>query len=528
MARRKKNQEPENRPAAGTTPEQSQQPKEAGAAPEGQKEPPEGYALPHYDWIIKADPETDPAAAEKEIRELLNKQKEQLPKFKGMLGSDRQFKIKSDLALFYSIRTRVWMLQISLDKASECLDLRKWDDVRDLIGFTTELSELLERIYSLSPYLTAELEKPEYNGATIDELLNEAETDDDGNPLESSLFRKALTAAQTARAAAGEKEIPAELSKIIYKKKNDIQLTIGKGSLKLFDPKIWKKYNRGQVPGQMSFIPVSYEKPGQEEITLYCGITENSFRSILTPEDYFYLSFIGDAYLAGNTRIAISKFYREMTGTRGNATQLKEVYNKLAELQATPLIINDREVRAAWHAGDEKATYREIRQTAAPITLGAERYIINGGISEAQIIINDFPAILKIDLDIGQYTTVPKTLLQIKRKGGRALKRTPRYHAVLQYLIHEIARIKSGNRKNKIIYTTFYNDIGETSKRGQQLALTMLYIMLDHFVSEGWLTGYKEETTKSTGDTGVRVYWDAGQKRVTDKKKSGKKTKKEK
>lgn len=397
--------------------------------------------------------------------------------------------------------------------------LMKLANTQPLVVF---LLTTLQDITELEPFLAEELKKPEYQGKTLEQLATEADRlEREGKPSDGTLYAKAVAAARAARAAAEgreEQEQPLQLPQVLYNKKPDISLTIGKGSVVLFSPREWLNYwkevktqERGQIPGQMSFFPVKYERDGNEEITLYCGVSENSFRRSMSSEDYFYLSFIGDFYLAGNRVVSISKFFREITGKRGNTTQLTELYNKLAELQATPLVIRDREVREAWSVppdkNDPKATYKEIRQPAAPITLGAERFIANGGIAEAKIRIYDFPAILKVDLDIGQYTTVQKTLLQVKEKNGRAVNRTPRFYTVLQYLINRIARIKSGKQKNKILYDTFFNDIGETTTRGQQLALDLFFKILDHFVREGWITSYKEETTKSTGKTGVKFTW---------------------
>lgn len=404
----------------------------------------------------------------------------------------------------------------------------RWQDIREALNSfkrDNPVYMLVEEITGeLAPYIEEELKKPQYEGREIYELFNEAADSD--LPFNQTLFAQAVDAAREAKRLADMAEKP--LPQIAYKRKHDIALTLGKSSIKLFDPKVWGAVTkRGQIPGQLSFIPMKYEGAGEEEITLYCGMTENSFRSALSPEDYFLLSFIGDAFTAGNKMVTISKFYKEVTGTRGNSTQLTETYNKLSELQSTQLVIRDGEVRRAWDKKkgvNSKATYKEIRQQAAPITLGAERYMVNGKVAEAVIKIHDFPAILKVDLDIGQYTTVPKSLLQVKKKDGRYLRRTSRYYAVLHYLIHRIARIKKGKAVNKILYSKFYDEIGETTARGQQLALEMFFTMLDHFKSEGWITGYKEETTKSTGEVGVKFTWhDADGKALSDKRKTSRK-----
>lgn len=439
-----------------------------------------------------------------------------------------------DIEKFTGVAAQIseYIKSSSIMQTLEYFNSERWQETRKILeemaAAAPALLEFAEELEELTPYLEAELAKPEYGGKDIDDLYTDAMKDKDNTPVKESLFMQAVNAARAARDAALDRK---QLPQITYKKKTDIALTLGKGSFRLFDPKLWDAASAKQIPGQMSFISASYQGKDEEVINLYCGMTADSFRSVMTAEDYFYLSFIGDAYITGNTIMTISKFYREVTGTRGNTTQLTELYKKLSELQETHLVIRDREVREAWDKAAAKKegkvtttknakTYKEIRQAAAPITLGAERYVVNGGITEAIIKIHEFPAILKLDLDIGQYTTVPKSLLQVKKKDGRALRRTPRYYTILQYLVHHIARIRHGNHVNKILYSTFYKDIGATTPREQQLALDMFFTMLDHFKNEGWITGYKEEVTKRTGKAGVKFTWKTDDKSIAAKKKT--------
>lgn len=81
----------------------------------------------------------------------------------------------------------------------------EWKTIRDAVAEIAEIAPLWlklgDEIEELTPYIEAELQKPEYEGKTISELFNTAETDEDGNPIEGSLLLKALHAARAARDA---------------------------------------------------------------------------------------------------------------------------------------------------------------------------------------------------------------------------------------------------------------------------------------------------------------------------------------
>lgn len=76
----------------------------------------------------------------------------------------------------------------------------EWDSLRDSLKdislWAAAWSEITEE---LGDYLLTELEKPEYADKTMPELLRTQATDDDGNPLEITLFEKAVQAARAAK-----------------------------------------------------------------------------------------------------------------------------------------------------------------------------------------------------------------------------------------------------------------------------------------------------------------------------------------
>ena len=384
----------------------------------------------------------------------------------------------------------------------------------------------------LAPYMAEELAKPQYEGKSFKELWQETETDDDGLFPNDSLIMQAVFAADAARFEAEPEAIreaadwkPAEVIHYKNRKAPNLSLSVGKGALRVFDKREWDRARalaaRNEIPGQMSLftIPVSYEKKGADEITLFCGMTSDSFLSALTPEDFFALSFIDDSFVNGNTKITLHKFFREYYGGKPSEKQLDDLYKKLEALASTTLKINDKQVREAWADKDEKRTknakYREIVQAAAPIKLGAEKYVVSGQVSDATMVIYDRPAVLQADRVAKQITTVPKTLLQVKKDNGRFVSRTPRFYRVLFYLIRRIALIKSGTNPNTLILDNFYLELGEETARGRALAYSVMMDIIHHFEREGWITSHKTTTSKTTGGEALSFTWTDADGRVT-------------
>ena len=387
-------------------------------------------------------------------------------------------------------------------------DFRNRNPIYQLLGEITG---------ELAPYIEDELKKPEYNGRTIGELFEEAA--ESGEAFNLTLFAQAVDAAREAKTEAEKKG----LDVVKYKRTPNLTLNVGKGALRLFDPREWSAgralVDKKQIPGQMSLIPVSYEKKGADEITLFCGMTSDSFLSCLTPEDFFILSFLDDAYISGNAKCSVHWLFKEYLGERPSDRQLSDFYKKLEGLAGTTLKINDAQVRTAWEAADEKkgkrTKYREIVQAAAPTKLGAEKYVASGQVADATVLIYDRPAVLQADRVAKQITTVPKSLLQVRKDSGRFVSRTARFYRVLFYLIRRIALIKSGTSPNMMILNSLYVETGETTPRGRTLAYSTMMDVIHHFEREGWITGHKTTKSKTTGEEALTFTWSTEDGRIT-------------
>lgn len=404
----------------------------------------------------------------------------------------------------------------------------------DLMEYLPEIQEAIE-----------EREKKTGKPITITDLLEGIEyVNEEKDRPGPCLLEDFLEEAQQIRKDRGKK-----LPTVKYKPATtqQIQLNIDKLMRRLFNPRTTEKAihsgvqlyireqngaykpQKGEIPGQLSFLPVSYEKGGEKELTLYYSIDYDGdalkklgLPGETTAEDYFILSVIADAAIAGNTDISPNKLYKEFTGKEPNKYQKTQFVNRLMKMAGTMVDMDDREVMKAW--GQE--TYNQYYGQLAPLKFINKRHVVNGGITDSMIKITDFPDILRTGRQIGQYITVPKSLLYVKKKDGRAIKRTPRFYELLMILLKEIARIKRGKRVNKITYSWIYNelDIEEKDYHGREDTLETLYVILDHFKREKWITGYKETTTKSTGEVGVIFTWNdtEGKAKPIEKKTRGK------
>lgn len=437
---------------------------------------------------------------------------------------------------------------------------KQWNDLREAMAQFMENNPAFllysEATGELSPYIEAELKKPEYGGKTLEDIWNEAgEQYDDGIFDDNSPLMQLVNAARAARdAEQADKEEPAPATALPSVKytpadNQQIQLNIDKLMRQMFNPRTGDKAargavdlyirdpaagdykpKRGEIPGQLSFFPVSYEKAGKEEITLYYALDydEEMLKKLgltgeTTAEDYFILSVIADSIKAGNAETTPTKLYKVFTGKDPNPAQLNKFTDRLMKMAGTMVDLDDREVMKAWG----EAEYNQYYGQLAPLKFINKRYVVNGGIAKSLIKITDFPDVLRTGQKIGQYITIPKTLLYVKKNNGRAVRRTPRFYELLMILLKEVAMIKNGSRPNKILYSWIYKelDIAEKDYHGQEDTLETLYVILDHFKREKWITGYKEETTKSTGAVGVKFYWrDADGKTIADKKGTRKRT----
>ena len=322
--------------------------------------------------------------------------------------------------------------------------------------------------------------------------------------------------------------LPEEVSlpSIAYKKSANVELSIDKFS-SFFTGVVAPKPE--DIDGQLSFntpIALRYEKKNApNEITLTYSYSQDKsaldklgIHTGFSDYDFFVQTAIDNLLSNGNQYVTYTQIYKEMHGNRQQPTekQLTPLKESLIRGLATTVIINDREVMEAWNiiSPEEGKTYEQTISSLLPIKLKERFQTANGKKVMDGVKILDAPPIPQIGKQIGQYTTIPKALLE------NNIKKTPRYYSTMHFLLINIARMRDGYRKPKIIYETFYTSTGQKSVRDRQLAKKCLFECLDHFIACGWITGSKEDVTKSTGELGIKIQFDAEvRKRIAANKK---------
>lgn len=450
-------------------------------------------------------PPTDPAEAAEEEQKLLAGLAPAMQKFFAFIHSDEWRKLQ--------------------DKMQEFMQAPP--PVMELVNETIELAAFLEEV----------LKDPVYQGRTIEDLYllaySAGQIDAQEIPTEDSLFMQAMRAAREAWGRANKFEL------VTYQKANQIKMNIDKFPGLFFSknaPDTWKNGSGEMLTGKKA-IPLKYERTGNDIVTLYYNfdIAEDILKRLnlekkMDAEDFFILSFLAMEHEAGNSLISVNHLYKEMNGKEPNATQLERLTKKAMKLAAGSVYINNKEFVTNWK-GYDKEYYREAVFPLANISVGTTRAIAGGQIIDTVIKIYGPSEILKLGREIGQFTTISKSVFQVKRidrKTGKQLqiKKNSRYYRVLFYLLREVSQINSGHRNaTNILYSTFYREVGETTTNGKRRAKELLYIMLEHFKNEGWIKGYYEKEAKKAGEYCVYIIPGENSKRLTNNKKGAAKKK---
>lgn len=382
--------------------------------------------------------------------------------------------------------------------------------IREIIQ---EAHTFYEEFFVLEPYLKKELQKPEYKGQTFDTVMQQYTGGELIDMVQDpgSFFEKAWEAARAAAIKDGI-ELPASseadevLPEVYYSKGTKIDVSTDKLPAQFFS--VFAPPSKGILDGQigMGVLPapeemteLKYEKnKAKKEISLYYDYSFDMdiLRSIglegkFDAEDFFLLSVVDNLYMEGNKETSINKIFHELYGRDAVGTESEVLEKRLRRGLSTTIIINDKQVREAWKAGQANDKFVEIISPVMPVQLINERFRANGGISRNKVIINGLSPMYALSKSIKHVTTWDKEILTIYR--GR---RTPRYWRVLSYLMREIGwmRLNKSTRSNKITFEDLYKDTGAKTKRDRQATKTMFFKILDQvFIPLDYVKSYKDD-----------------------------------
>lgn len=404
----------------------------------------------------------------------------------------------------------------------------EWEKLRELTAEYAERNPaalLIDEITGdLAPYIYEELQKPEYGGKTLQQILDETETDENGQISETSELMQLV---QAARAAAGEatpvKEEPAEAAAGEEKQPpkapehtdlTEMNFTTDRLPYIFFGGTL-PAPAKEDVPGQLSFTPIKeqYSGEGHTENFIYWHyfIDEATFErlglsKVYDYEDYFILCVLFTERVLGNSVISPTALYKDVYGKEPGHNDIELFRKRLQKLDATRIYINNHDLMATWKGADPNATYTEGLYHLINIDFTVEKYLFNGKVAKEIIRIGEVPALLQIGADLNRMTKIPKSAFYVTDyKTGNRVRSTPRYWHALIYLTRRVAQMKNGSGETKILYDTLYSELHAKKPREKQLTRDVVYKILEHWRRIGWIKAYKEETTKSTGKTGVKI-----------------------
>lgn len=397
-----------------------------------------------------------------------------------------------------AMQTNLERVTRTFQSMQDIFDASRWDSTRQMLeeiaATAPALLDLMQEVSELTPYLEAEIQKPEYEGKTLDDLLSEADPADTGEPADDSLFMQALAAARAARDADAAKE---EIPRAAITRAQSVEYPLDKPNSKIWN--LLEKDTQGQVAFNMA-------KHGSRQTFLaYYAIDfdalSNDGRITLTkrllPFDKLVYIAVSALFNAGNNVITLSQIYYTMgyTGRPGlkDLTRINEAITKMT----TARIFFDNEQEA------EKYKYPRFKYDGSLLPLERGTVIVNGKLADAAIKIYREPPLITFAKQRQQITTIDAKLLRAP------ISKTDANLQIQDYLLERISKAKNGKgRSCRILFRTLYERTGipdkpktNTEKQRKKRAPEKIKKYLIYYQEQEFITRF------TTEPDGITVFW---------------------
>lgn len=385
--------------------------------------------------------------------------------------------------------------------------------VKDSIS---EYHKFAETLNDLLPELKKELKKPVYEGKDINTLylehLEQLRRPDYDALNHPSLLDTALHVAQAERQKQDEKKT---LPQIKAKAIRTYPVTLDKiSTMAAFD---WLR--NVEPDGQISFLPLKMEsRQSKEPLTaLYSlrfsdDLPPEIMRRLMPFDRLVYFASAAEQKRNGDT-MSLGQIHRAM-GNKGdpNPNQKKKIHDSIIKMNAAHVAIDCSEERKAYN----NDLYIDYYGSLYPMEM--KRAWINGQLVDGAVHLLR-PKLPLISIAEGrnyQLEEVPIELFNSK------LKQTDANIAMQFFTLEQLCRLKNGTRgiRNKILYSTICEKMNAKTPKQQERAIEQFKKFLDELVAKGFIISYKEETTKSTGEVGVKFEYVMNRKIAPTKKKA--------
>lgn len=209
----------------------------------------------------------------------------------------------------------------------------------------------------------------------------------------------------------------------------------------------------------------------------------------LEPYDKRVYLAIAAIFNDGYDIMSIQQIYNAMGYTgRMSATDIKKINAAITKMNGAHIYIDN----IAEHTA---LKYDHFKYDGDLLPMERIQAIINGQAVEAAIHIFREPPMVSFARDRKQITTLDIRLLDTP------LSKTNANIQLEDYLLEQIAHMKKGTIRNKMLYETIYQKTGITQKKQKQRAPEKITRLLDHYIACGHIKGYDD-----TGD-GVVIHY---------------------
>lgn len=378
-------------------------------------------------------------------------------------------------------------LRISFDEMVEFYRSGQWKESRRQLYRMMMLAPIADEISKLSPYFEKEIEKPEYEGKTIDDLLEEAELNEEGELSEDCLLYKAWKAASEAQ----EKETP----HAAVHRTDSVEYPLDKPNAR-----IWKLLEE-DTAGQIAFNLA--KKGSKTQLLAYYSIDFDELKDIkitkrLLMFDKLVYIAISALFNAGNNIITLPQIYYAMgyKGTPGRADKNK-INDSITKMMGAKIFFDNKEEASKYKKYDRFLYDGPL----LPVERGTA--IVNGQMMDVAIHIFREPPMVTFAKQRKQITTLDIKLLQAP------VSKTDGNLQIQDYLLERISKAKNTDSKTcRILFDTLYKNTGieakpktEAEKSTKRRTPDKIRKYLTHYKAHAFITDF------SLDKDGLTVSW---------------------
>lgn len=351
-----------------------------------------------------------------------------------------------------------------------------------------DLKEVEQKIRDLAPFIQLELDR-EPTGYTLQDVLDAADYDDDGNIVAEGPIGEIIARAQARQA---EYETAEETLTEIEQAAEELPRIMSNPTDLLTYPLdkpnsiIWTLLAEADPNGQFELIPISTNKKQPDAVVYYnISFDESEPGLKLTKQlgAFDKRVYIAAAALfnGGNDIISATQIYK-MMGNSGNpkTKDVQKINDSLTKMGAARVYLDStQEVQI-------NKKYTRFKYDSSLLPFERVSAYINNTLTDSAIHLFREPPLMEFARKRGQITSVTQQLLE------SPISKTEANLRLEDYLLERIGHMKNPKSRapRKMLLSTIYNKCGIATRNQRSRAPEKIQRYLDHYKKCGWIADY--------------------------------------